>query len=645
MKADIKYKGISLIILVITMIVMIILATATAMIITNDNPIDRAKKVKLQNDLSAIRENVQLYINKKYNETNGAFKKEQLTADKNGFTYSDENGDKTDSFLDIIGEEYESYKDKVWIEKGVLIYLIQEEKEQKWAEEIGIQVLSVLIDKNGRLLCVYDVSSLIDNDGVLRIPSMVKTITQGAFSAINMEIKKIIIPGTCKVIEQNAFYGQKEVEEIIIEDGVNSIGDYAFQNCFKLKSISLPDSITKMGNYVFFACSNLETAKISGGLDKIPTGTFYNCNALKTVEIPDSITKIESLAFTSCTSLETLNISKYVTYMADALFTDCKNLILTIDKDNPSYKIDGDILSTKDGKKILQIFRADTLTEFRVPEGMETLSAIFGQCKSLKKIYIPKSVKTISTNAFVWVSTLNYIEVDEENPNFSSDEEALYNKNKTQLICYFAKNSSYTVKDTVKTLKQYSIGSINNLTSLTLPDTLERIESQAIYRCYNLLTIYLPENINYIHPIGIYDMSVNLKVTMSSSNKTYTVEDNILFNKDKTTLVHWFGNETTLDIPSGVTTIGDLAFHAASRLKTVNIPNTVTTIGGSFNYCYSLTSITIPTSVVSIAKSCFYQSTKINEIIIQRKKGQAEIADAPWNCSAGTKVIKYVIVE
>ena len=102
-----KMLGISLIVLVITIVVMIILATATAMVITNDNPIDRAKKVKLQNDLSAIRENVQLYINKKYNETNGAFKKEQLTADKNGFTYSDENGDKTDSFLDIIGEEYE----------------------------------------------------------------------------------------------------------------------------------------------------------------------------------------------------------------------------------------------------------------------------------------------------------------------------------------------------------------------------------------------------------------------------------------------------------------------------------------------------------------------------------------------------------
>ncbi|MBO5799236.1 MAG: leucine-rich repeat domain-containing protein, partial [Paludibacteraceae bacterium] len=61
---------------------------------------------------------------------------------------------------------------------------------------------------------------------------------------------------------------------------------------------------------------------------------------------------------------------------------------------------------------------------------------------------------------------------------------------------------------------------------------------------------------------------------------------------------------TSVTIPNSVTTIGDEAFYYCDGLTSVTIPNRVTTIGeAAFEYCTGLTSITIPNSVTTIGTS------------------------------------------
>lgn len=63
---------------------------------------------------------------------------------------------------------------------------------------------------------------------------------------------------------------------------------------------------------------------------------------------------------------------------------------------------------------------------------------------------------------------------------------------------------------------------------------------------------------------------------------------------------------TSVDIDSGVTSIGNDAFLLCEFLLSIIIPNGVTSIGSfAFHECYSLTSITIPNSVTSIGTEAF----------------------------------------
>lgn len=72
----------------------------------------------------------------------------------------------------------------------------------------------------------------------------------------------------------------------------------------------------------------------------------------------------------------------------------------------------------------------------------------------------------------------------------------------------------------------------------------------------------------------------------------------------------------TLDIPEGVTIIGDFAFYAKVTLTIVTIPNGVRKIERSaFEQCTSLRSINIPEGVTTISEDAF-NDTALTSIII-----------------------------
>ncbi|MBQ8722591.1 MAG: leucine-rich repeat domain-containing protein, partial [Paludibacteraceae bacterium] len=113
---------------------------------------------------------------------------------------------------------------------------------------------------------------------------------------------------------------------------------------------------------------------------------------------------------------------------------------------------------------------------------------------------------------------------------------------------------------------------------------------------------------------GIYynlnDETKTAKVT-SGSNKysgDITIPEKITYNATEYSVTsigssafQYCSSLTSISIPNSVTSIGSFAFISCKSLTSITIPNSVTSIGSSaFNSCESLTSITIGNSVTSI---------------------------------------------
>ena len=91
----------------------------------------------------------------------------------------------------------------------------------------------------------------------------------------------------------------------------------------------------------------------------------------------------------------------------------------------------------------------------------------------------------------------------------------------------------------------------------------------------NLLSLTIP---NTVTNVG-FDRLFGLKVL--SDNPYFTMEDGVLYSKDKTVLYYYSTDKEgkTFEIPSGVKSIRNFAFERASELEEITIPESVIDIG------------------------------------------------------------------
>ena len=121
-----KY-GISLIVLVITILVMIILAGVVVVSLSKNNPIEKAKEANFKTDVSSFASELGVGLSNSLVE-NSSVKPEEIFANK---------------FVDMkkyINSFSKKYENKLVIADGKLTYIGGDSKEKKWSEECGIEV-------------------------------------------------------------------------------------------------------------------------------------------------------------------------------------------------------------------------------------------------------------------------------------------------------------------------------------------------------------------------------------------------------------------------------------------------------------------------------------------------------------------------
>ena len=246
---------------------------------------------------------------------------------------------------------------------------------------------------------------------------------------------------------------------------------------------------------------------------------------------------------------------------------------------------------SKDWKRLLKA--PESLSgKYSIRKGVKVIgNSAFWLCSSLTNINIPNSVTNIGYEAFCLCRSLTNINIPNGVTNIGynafSDCRSLTNIN---------------IPNSVTNIGDAAFSGCSSLTNINIPNSVKYIGDIAFSGCNSLTKIKIPSSVVYMDGYTFLGWDGDLY----NESKAFIYEHQVLFNKDKTTLIAYRSKEKNYIIPNSVTNIGNAAFSGCSSLTKINIPNSVTNIGNeAFECCRSLTKINIPNSVTNIGKRAF----------------------------------------
>lgn len=228
--------------------------------------------------------------------------------------------------------------------------------------------------------------------------------------------------------------------------------------------------------------------------------------------------------------------------------------------------------------------------------------------KQVKSIEIPNSITEIQPKALNGSEELKEIVVDNGNTKYSSENGVLFNKDKTELICYpeGKADKSYTVPNTVKVIGYLSFYRCELIEELIMQEGVTKIDDLAFLWCSALKEVTIPNSVTTIGTQA-FDVCKSLE-SIEIPNSVTTIGERVFESCEKL---------DNVVIPSSINSIVDRMFYGCSSLKNITIPNTVTSIGeNAFTSCSSLQSIEIPNSVTEIKAGAFSHCASLENVII-----------------------------
>ena len=200
----------------------------------------------------------------------------------------------------------------------------------------------------------------------------------------------------------------------------------------------------------------------------------------------------------------------------------------------------------------------------------------------IKTIRIGESVEFVDTKAFYSCWALQNIEVDENNPNYCDVDGVLYNKDKTEILCYPCDHDEYLrqkygyekelYKDEVT--PEYE----RDIQTYVVPSTVVKIDEMC-FNYANLRVLYFPEGLKTIETLSVFKLHErkNEWDTIPSLTDIYTYKSKDVADSHFTTQEAL--GEVYKSLPEGLEYIGSDAFSYNQNLTYLYIPESVTYIG------------------------------------------------------------------
>ncbi len=449
MKTKLKIKqekGITLIALVVTIVVLLILAgVSISLVLNNNGVISKAKDAKNSTEKGQAQDEVNLAIN--YLQIEDATS--TLTREDRRKILEDElrkiSADSTVSIsgdgFKIIHKKYEFFVDEDLNVSDSEKKFDASEWDKKAAPE-DIFIWKSDDPNNADYGVVIGYKKNVDNYTILRFPSRCTKIStkysydvykdyeddEPTVRSYTKNILKVEMPDTIKKLGVGAFSGSSKnsleqygfyfssLERVELSKSLSKIEDSAFSDCGKLNYIEIPKNITVIGAGAFLGCENLNDIEIPDNIVEIGSGAFWGCKNLN-IEIPDSVSKIGSNAFAK---IKTVKIGKIVE-SSDGLERNalsCETLIIR-DGVKKLIKCSGDFLNVEIPKSVNEIgngcfYYNGSIKSVTIPEGVKKIGDnCFYECRNLQQVNLPEGLEEIGNYCFECCANLQQINLPE----------------------------------------------------------------------------------------------------------------------------------------------------------------------------------------------------------------------------------------
>lgn len=233
----------------------------------------------------------------------------------------------------------------------------------------------------------------------------------------------------------------------------------------EIQHLVIAASVTYIGDEAFQSCDNLATVTFVEGslLESIGDLAFEGCVNLTSITIPANVTSIGMGAFDACENLTSVTFAdgSLLTSISDCAFSN----------------------------------------------------------SGLTSITIPANVTSISETAFEGCFSMTAINVTDGNTNFASDDDVLFNKDKSTLIqCPRGKSGTIsTLPSSVTTIGNNAFEWCSQITDITIPASVASIGTNAFYHCSGLTSITIPNSVTSIGNFVFADCANLTMVTINGN--------------------------------------------------------------------------------------------------------------------------------
>lgn len=467
---------------------------------------------------------------------------------------------------------------------------------------------------------------------ILNVPEGIRTIGELVALGSN-NLRKVILPRSVTRLQDHAFAGRgtEQIREIRFTPALKQIGSHAFGNnpwtasfgdgpivingqlckyaspeanlvipegitgicpeVFKdnqtIRQVVFPRSLRTIGAQAFAGCENLVSAELPESLVVLGAAAFYRCRKLTRMELPDALEEIGKDAFHNCGSLIHVGIGRHTRRIGSSAFEECGRL-KTVEMGTSVESIGTNAF-----------YNCPNLESIQLPPGLQELGCgAFNRCTALKAIQIPAGITRIQRDTFRGCRSLERLRLHDNigsvgNAAFQDcsglREIVLPGQVGKQALESCTALEKVTLKKGMQQIPERCFYGCTALHDIQIPDTVTQLEGSAFFGCTELEQINIPEGVFKIGDNAFRNCTALERITMPAdipnmgmdafTNTPYLKNTYVDFVVMGTVLTKYIGSDTHVEIPEGVTAIGDNAFSEAPYVESIVIPDSVSIIG------------------------------------------------------------------